>query len=376
MACIDLTGSRYNALLEALVASFPMPGTMDVFLQTRLGKILYTYVGGGGIRLMYFELVKHALAECWADELILEALNERPDRGAFHALAQSLGLTALPTPAATETPGTALQRIVDTTNSLIDVTLWRQRLSAIEGRVCRVEVPLADGRRVHGTAFLVGPDLALTNYHVMKPVLDGEAQAADVTLRFDYRVVEDGASETVVSKGTVVCLTDDWNVDASPYSAADEVADPPAPPPADELDYALLRLAGAPGDAPIGEASMGAVPRGWIAMSDPPSDLSDGQPVLILQHPEGAPLKLAIDTDGVLGVNVNRTRVRYATNTMKGSSGAPVFDADWNLVALHHAGDPNFDVLHQPTYNQGIPIPAIRALLAARGLADVLPEAT
>ena len=137
---------------------------------------------------MYFELVKHALAECWADELILEAHNERPDRDAFHALAQSLGLTALPAPAATETPATALQRIVDSTNSLIDVTVWRQKLSAIEGRVCRVEVPFADGRRVRGTAFLVGPDLALTNYHVMKPVLDGEVQAADVTLRFDYRV--------------------------------------------------------------------------------------------------------------------------------------------------------------------------------------------
>ena len=37
---------------------------------------------------MYFELVEHALAECWADELVLEALNERPDRDAFHALAQ------------------------------------------------------------------------------------------------------------------------------------------------------------------------------------------------------------------------------------------------------------------------------------------------
>lgn len=99
-----------------------------------------------------------------------------------------LGLTALPAPAATETPATALQRIVDSTNSLIDVTVWRQKLSAIEGRVCRVEVPFADGRRVRGTAFLVGPDLALTNYHVMKPVLDGEVQAADATLRFDYRV--------------------------------------------------------------------------------------------------------------------------------------------------------------------------------------------
>jgi V8-like Glu-specific endopeptidase len=31
--------------------------------------------------------------------------------------------------------------------------------------------------------------------------------------------------------------------------------------------------------------------------------------------------------------------VRYAVNTEPGTSGSPVFDKDWRLVALHHLGD-------------------------------------
>jgi V8-like Glu-specific endopeptidase len=31
-------------------------------------------------------------------------------------------------------------------------------------------------------------------------------------------------------------------------------------------------------------------------------------------------------------------RVQYLTDTLPGSSGSPVFDSEWNLVALHHSG--------------------------------------
>ena len=91
---------------------------------------------------------------------------------------------------------------------------------------------------------------------------------------------------------------------------------------------------------------------------------------MIAQHPDGKPLKLAIDTESVIGVNTNRTRVRYATNTEAGSSGSPVFDLDWKLVALHHLGDPAYD--HPAAYNQGVPIDKIRDRLAKTGKADAL----
>jgi V8-like Glu-specific endopeptidase len=37
-------------------------------------------------------------------------------------------------------------------------------------------------------------------------------------------------------------------------------------------------------------------------------------------------------------VLVGEGRVQYLTDTLPGSSGSPVFDADWNVVALHHSG--------------------------------------
>lgn len=43
--------------------------------------------------------------------------------------------------------------------------------------------------------------------------------------------------------------------------------------------------------------------------------------------------------------------IRYRTNTLPGSSGSPCFSQGWDLVALHHNGDPEF---WTPTYNAAI----------------------
>jgi V8-like Glu-specific endopeptidase len=79
-------------------------------------------------------------------------------------------------------------------------------------------------------------------------------------------------------------------------------------------------------------------------------------------------LKLAMDTKSVLKTNANNTRVRYRTNTEKGSSGSPVFNETWELAALHHSGDRSI----VPVYNQGIPFAAILALLEKRGKGSVV----
>jgi V8-like Glu-specific endopeptidase len=72
----------------------------------------------------------------------------------------------------------------------------------------------------------------------------------------------------------------------------------------------------------------------------------------------------ALDTDAILGLNANNTRVRYTTNTERGSSGAPCFGLDWKLIALHHYGDPAYG---SPKYNQGVPIHLIRERIRHNG---------
>jgi V8-like Glu-specific endopeptidase len=84
-----------------------------------------------------------------------------------------------------------------------------------------------------------------------------------------------------------------------------------------------------------------------------------------VQHPKAEPLKLAFDTDAIIGINENGTTVKYKTNTQPGSSGSPCFDINWNLVALHHSGDPD---RRNPTYNAGTPFSAICSRLERQGL--------
>jgi V8-like Glu-specific endopeptidase len=58
--------------------------------------------------------------------------------------------------------------------------------------------------------------------------------------------------------------------------------------------------------------------------------------VNIIQHPGGGPKQIALYHNVVVSANVDR--VQYLTDTMPGSSGSPVFDSAWQLVAIHHAG--------------------------------------
>ena len=132
----------------------------------------------------------------------------------------------------------------------------------------------------------------------------------------------------------------------------------------DELDYALLRLA-----SRVGEQQVEGAARGWIALPNSVLPLPADAPILIVQHPEGTPMKLALDTQAVVGPNGNGTRIRYRTNTEPGSSGSPVFTMDWDIVALHHCGDPKWQ---KPLFNQGVPIELIRRRLIKNGLEGAL----
>ncbi len=81
----------------------------------------------------------------------------------------------------------------------------------------------------------------------------------------------------------------------------------------------------------------------------------------------GDVLKLAIGDH--LGFNAAGNRMHYDANTLPGSSsGSPIFNADLQLIGLHHRGDPDAHALAADSHaNQGIPISKIVALLTKRG---------
>jgi hypothetical protein len=248
--------------------------------------------------------------------------------------------------------------------ALHDVDPWvfaNQQLQQMR-RVCRVEVA---GQPL-GTGFLVGRDAVLTNHHVLREAIDGKWAGGQVVCRFDYHVGEGGG----LGEGLPVPLKGahaDWHLDSTPaLSDGEENAGVP-PPTADQLDHALVRLAEEVGAEPIFPTYPEGPKRGWVKVPAKPLALGVGMPLAILHHPQGAPVKLALDTQAIL--SVGPTRVRYTTNTDQGSSGSPCFDQDWALVALHHFGDP---LHHQAKFNQGIPIGAVRARLTRAGVAEHL----
>jgi hypothetical protein len=361
-----MPGVDFGEFQQALAGAFK-EYELEMMVKVRLNENLHAIVGPGPTNWVIFQLLQ------WAEErgapvvadLARAAYLERPRSPEIRRIYEKFGMapSVLVQEAGASVAGapryataSGLEAIVSPRLKAVDMGVWRDKLARVEGQVCRIEF---DGN-ARGTGFLVGPDLVLTNYHVLEETIEGKRSAAQVVCRFDYKVLADGTR----SKGVEAHLLDsDWCVDSSRYSQADGRDQPDLKPPsADELDYALARLARPVGSEPIDKnAGSGAPRRSWIEIPKTQPPLEKGMPLLIAQHPEGTPLKLALDTQGIIGVNENGTRVRYATNTDHGSSGSPCFNMDWVLVALHHVGDPAWG---KPKYNQGIPIGLIRKRLA------------
>lgn len=90
----------------------------------------------------------------------------------------------------------------------------------------------------------------------------------------------------------------------------------------EDLDYAILSLKKAPGRNPLPI-------RPDIIPNDP---LAPTQ-VNLIQHPNGSPKQIGIRNNSIY--QSQTSLLLYFTDTLEGSSGAPVFDDFWKVVALH-----------------------------------------
>jgi hypothetical protein len=349
---------------QRLLRSAFVRARFDSFLLYRLGRHIDDFAGVyDDYPTTLRKVIENANAELWWQRLLSEARKAVPRDAGLQAFGERFGVSPVITDGRrVPLGGLQLQHKIKEANPTYDVTPWRNALGEIEGRVCRVEYPRLTA---HATGFMVGPDAVLTNYHAVAPVIDGDVPAGDVVLRFDYRVAADGLT---LAPGTEHRLAEDWKIDVSPPSPLDEELDPDGLPEPDELDYALLRVDRRIGEEPVGGQTEdpAAVLRGWVALPTTAHDFAASPSLFIVQHPDGKALQVAVDTEAVLELNDNGTRVRYTTNTEAGSSGSPCFGGDWQWVALHQAGDPKY-WYQRPDFNQGIPVAAIRRLTAQRG---------
>jgi hypothetical protein len=317
----------------------------DYFAPKSFPKIAPPGAGSFGYRLHL--LLEDARMDGWLYELVAAARERRPRSDKIAAIAEELGLTTTGPRLSTILPAQNLEAVVQQNAKFINPAKFLEGLARIEGQVCWVDVPGGGG-----TGFLVGPDVVLTNDHVIKPVREGRTRWQDVRCQFDYRQAGDG---TVLKRRTIVELRQQPLLFRSPPSQSDWSPTVQEALP-DEVDCALIQLSEAVGSVPVGGDTVDskAEPRGWIQPEEQVPAVSAGNQVFLVSHPQGEPLQLSIGT--VTNFNAGGTRVRYDANSKNGSSGSPVFNADLELVALHHARD----LGKPPAWNQGIPFGQIR----------------
>jgi len=90
------------------------------------------------------------------------------------------------------------------------------------------------------------------------------------------------------------------------------------------LDYSRIKIKD-DSKKPIGEW-------GFLDINPIPPQANDA--LVIIQHPDGRPQEIAFSD----GNKIWDHRLQYDVSTEPGSSGSPVFDINWQVVAIHHAG--------------------------------------
>jgi len=347
-----LTGPRLERFVKALMKAYPSKNSLARLLDYRLKKQLDELAFGEDLEDLIFNVVKRANAAGWTPQLISAAIAAQPANPQLLAFFQDR--PPLSASASLQHPQ-ALEAILGSGDGeFVDVPAWMRRMESLVSQVCRIEVPSGLSGSSVGTGFLVGPDLVLTNYHVVAALLRGAAQPAAVRVVFDY---------FGTGPGVPTGLAADYLLADSPMSPADNETHKSRLPTEAELDFALLRLS-----SPMATQKRygSSQARGYLSLTMNTARAEVQRPLFILQHPQGQPLKMHVDISR--GYNDNGTRLTYTTNTQAGSSGSPCFDAQLRLVALHHSRDPS----SPPQYNEGIPIEKVAAAIAQKGV--VLPS--
>ncbi|HEY3993861.1 MAG TPA: serine protease [Ktedonobacteraceae bacterium] len=165
-----------------------------------------------------------------------------------------------------------------------------------------------------GTGWLIAPDLLITNYHVVEARAQHEEPAT--------------YTDICAQVHAILVWFDFWKEQSPPskeYQGAELVAQ------SQELDYALLRLKD-------GQQLVNRKPLAIIATKP---TLQQGDHLNIVQYPRGGPLRYAIRNNYyVKNDQVKDHLLHYLTDTEPGSSGSPVLNDAWHVLALHHAARP------------------------------------
>lgn len=207
----------------------------------------------------------------------------------------------------------------------------------IQRAVGRVVLTKSHGRLFAGsgwgTGFMVSDSFFMTNNHVVQNLAFFEK----FRVQFNFQLDQNGIEET----------TESFFPDANGVFHTNKA-----------LDYSLIRLQP---NHELADANGGSNLAGkrWASIQlNPQPIFHQDQHFNIIQHPSGRHKEVSLQDNGISELRMNA--VRYTSDTEPGSSGSPVFNNMWELVALHHAGGAK-DENNTWINNQGIRLDRIVA---------------
>ncbi|MEM7539767.1 MAG: trypsin-like peptidase domain-containing protein, partial [Chloroflexota bacterium] len=190
-----------------------------------------------------------------------------------------------------------------------------------------------DQRQIaYGTGFLVAPDLIMTNNHVIPDIETAKAAVAE----FNYEIGSDGKPKHIYR----------FRLSTAVFHTSHRT----------DHDVTVVGIVWATSDG------QQRLPICQPLRLNPDADPLPEEPITIIQHPGGGHKQAAPHNSHV--VEVKGRYLHYTTDTLPGSSGAPVFNQSWQVIAIHRAhtvlDDPDKGRIY---VNQGVLISHIRTTL-------------
>lgn len=216
-----------------------------------------------------------------------------------------------------------VERVIGKTRDFLAIQFF-DRGTVASRAVCRIVTDMSDGQ-AFGTGFLVSPRLLITNHHVFPDAATAKQSRAE----FNYQIGLDRALpvESFLFSPEKFFLTDET------------------------LDFSLVAV------VPRSANGTPLTSFGYCPLIGAEGKIITGQPVNIVQHPSGDLKQVVIRENTLLDLPENGAAVdRYAyyeADTEPGSSGSPVFNDQWEVVALHHSGVPKTNAAGKPVDANG-----------------------
>jgi endonuclease G, mitochondrial len=221
----------------------------------------------------------------------------------------------------------ALERLIGKRN-IVSVNFFARGLQTAKA-VCRIKtLGLVAGPPDYATGFLITPNLLITNNHVLPDPETASRSLAEFDYPLDANFVE--------TRGRIFPFVPSEAF----YTSVD-------------LDFTIV------GISPMGHDGTPIADFGVLPLIPVSGKGLINEHVSIIQHPQGGTKQVVVRENRIIELdktkfpNLNPAFMHYTADTEPGSSGSPIFNDQWDVVAIHHQAIGDRDDQDRPLNKQG-----------------------